>query len=154
MMWRMPKVFLGEPSTSRAADHAIRERRLEEIRDVVEQFSFALALLIAGHDAPGNTAGDDVIAKLHMELQPFLSGGDAMRPDFGAFGDLRVEGELLDPSQPVIAMLEFDDHCVRETARGRLVPSRRRRMRITMRVAVEPMHIIDCAVSEVVAQHA
>jgi hypothetical protein len=154
MRARAPKTFLGERSTSRAADHAIREQRLEAIRDAVEQFSFTLALLIAGHDAPGNSASDDVIAKLQIEIRPFLAGGEAMRPDFGAFGDLRVEGDLLDPSQPVLATLEFDDHCVRETTQGRLVPSRRRRMRMTMRVAIDPVHIIDCAVSEVAAQHA
>lgn len=147
-------MFRGERSTSRASEHALRERRLEEIRDAVEQFSYTLALLIAGQDVPGDTGSDDVIAKLQTELRPFLSGGDAMRPDFGAFGDLRVEGELLESFQPVLATLEFEDHCVRETAPGRLVPSRRRRMRITMQVAVEPVRIIGCAVSEVAAQHA
>ncbi len=70
----MPKGIFAERSTSRAADHAIRERRLEEIRDVVEQFAFSLALLIAGHDPPNTTASDEAIAKLHNEMRPFLSG--------------------------------------------------------------------------------
>jgi hypothetical protein len=147
------KMFRGERSKSRATEHALREERLGAIRDAVEQFTFTLALLIAGQDAPGDDGGDDVIVKLQAGLRPFLSGGDAMRPDFGAFGDLRVEGELLEVFQPVLATLEFDDHCVRETAHGRLVPSRRRRMRITMQVTIEPVRITDCAVSEVAPQH-
>ena len=70
-----------------------------------------------------------------------------MRPDFGAFGDLRIEGELLRPSEPVLATLEFDDRCTRETAQGQVIPTRRRRLRITMHVAVDPVRIIDCAVA-------
>ena len=72
-------------------------------------------------------------------MRPFLSG-PAMSCALisGRLVTCRVEGELLESSQPVLATLEFDDHCIRETANGRLVPSRRRRLRIAMRVAIEP----------------
>jgi hypothetical protein len=138
----------------RANDHALREERLEHIRDAVEQFTFTLGLLISGHDVPEGTSDHDLAARLQHELQPFLAHGDVMRPDFGAFGELRVEGDLLQLIDPVLATLEFDDRCVRQTAAGRLVPARRRRMRLTMRVAVAPPRVIDCLVSQVVARHA
>jgi hypothetical protein len=131
------------------SEHAAREQRLEGIRDAVEQFTYNLGLLIAGHDAEEASTDRDLLAKLQREFRPFLAAGDAMRPDFGAFGDLRIEGELLRSSHPVVATLEFDDRCARETTQGRVVPASRRRLRITMHVAVDPVRIIDCAFSDV-----
>jgi hypothetical protein len=136
-------------ASDRTNQHAIRERRLEDIRDAVEQFTFELGMLIAGHEVD-NGSGDHVLmAQLQRELQPFLEAGDAMHPDFGAFGDLRIEGDLLEPAQPVLATLEFDDRCARETASGRVVPARGRRLRVMLHIGLDPLHIIDCAVSEV-----
>lgn len=144
----------GGRRTHRAADHAQREQRLEAIRDCVEQFSFALGLMIAGHDAPPEAIAPDLMAEIRSALQPFLVEGDVMRPDFGSFGDLRVEGDLLDPAAPILAVLEFDDRCVREKADGSLVPARLRRLRLTMAVEVDPVGIVDCVVSEVTRPHA
>jgi hypothetical protein len=141
-------------AAERANDHALREERLEHISDAVEQFTFTLGLLISGHDVPADASDHALAARLQRELQPFLALGDVMRPDFGAFGELRVEGDLLQSIEPVMATLEFDDRCVRQTAAGRLVPARRRRMRLTMRVAISPPRVIDCLVSEVVERHA
>src|SRR5579864_1270059 len=76
-------------------DHARRERRLEQIRESVDQFIYALALLIAGHRVPEGAFEHDLGARLQDELQPFRAAGGVVRPDFGSFGDLRVEGELL-----------------------------------------------------------
>ena len=135
-------------SPNRLSEHAVREQRLDHIRDAVERFTYTLGLLIAGHD-PEDSADDGLTGQLQRELRPFLDAGDAMRPDFGAFGDLRIEGELLQVSMPVLATLEFDDRCARETVQGRVIPGRGRRLRVTMHVAVEPVRIIDCAVSEV-----
>jgi hypothetical protein len=131
------------------SDHALREQRLDGIRDSVEQFTYALALLIAGHDAPEDSVYHDLTTRLRRELRPFLEAGEAMRPDFGMFGDLRIEGELLKTLQPVVATLDFDDRCTRETALGRVVPPRGRRLRIIMHIAIDPVRILDCAISEV-----
>jgi hypothetical protein len=139
--------------TDRTSEHTLREERLERIRDAVEQFTYTLSLLISGHDVPVDAADHDLAVQLQRELHPFLSRGDVMRPDFGAFGDLRIEGDLLQVTDPVLATLEFDDRCVRQTAAGRLVPSRHRRLRLTMHIAVDPLRVIDCAASEVVARH-
>lgn len=132
------------------SEHALREERLEHIRDAVEHFAYTLGLVISGHDAPVDDPDHDLAARLQRELHPFLSSGDVMRPDFGPFGDLRVEADLLRFADPVLATLEFDDRCVRQTAGGRLVPARRRRLRLTMQVTGSPLRVVDCAVSEVV----
>jgi|HubBroStandDraft_6_1064221.scaffolds.fasta_scaffold00093_20 hypothetical protein len=129
--------------------HATREQRLEGIRDAVEEFTCSLALLIAGHDPPTAVADDRVTAQLQRGLRPFLDGGDVMRPDFGAFGDLRIEGELLQSTQPVLAVLEFDDRSTREIAQGQLIPARRRRLQIRMHLSIDPIRILDCAVSDI-----
>jgi hypothetical protein len=139
-------------SSERTTQHAVREQRLEAIRDAVEQFTFDLGLLIAGHELEEASREPAVMFQLQRELQPFLEAGDVMRPDFGAFGDLRIEGGLLDATEPVLATLEFDDRCARETARGQVIPSRGRRLRIALHIAVDPVHIVDCVMSEVTAR--
>jgi hypothetical protein len=132
----------------RGSEHAVRERRLDGIRDAVEQFAFDLGLVIAGHDPVAGSLNHDLTARLQGQLRPFLDAGDAMCPDFGAFGDLRIEGELLQTDEPVLATLEFDDRCARQTAQGRLVAAPGRRLRITMHITVDPPRVIGCAVSE------
>ncbi len=145
-------VTRGPGSSDRTAQHAVREQRLDGIRDAVEQFTFDLGLLIAGHELQDASRDDAVMVALERELQPFLDAGDTMRPDFGAFGDLRIEGELLDATEPVLATLEFDDRCARETAHGHVIPSRGRRLRIALHISVDPVHVIDCTISEVSAR--
>jgi hypothetical protein len=139
----------GRGSDDRLSDHALRERRLDAVRDAVEQFIYDLGLLIAGHDPPEGAGGSVLTHHLRHELQPFLGAGDVMRPDFGAFGDLRVEGSLLEATVPVLAILEFDDRCARETAEGRVVPARGRRLRMTLHVELEPTRVTECAFADV-----
>ena len=130
-----------------SAGDDIRERRLEELRDTVEQFTFSLGLLLAGHDPEfGATATPELRARLEAAVEPFLASGDAMRPDFGAYGELHVEGDLLLHDQPVTALLEFDDRSMRETADGRLLPAPRRRIRLELRLSIQPCRIEDCAI--------
>lgn len=149
-MSRWRTALRGSPGTvDPLSDHAVREQRLDSIRDTVEQFTYDLGLLIAGHEAASKSTALGLSTQLQRELRPFLDAGDAMRPDFGAFGDLQVEGELLETSRPVLATLEFDDRCARETVDGRIVPARGRRLQLTLRLALDPVHVIDCAVSEV-----
>jgi hypothetical protein len=131
----------------------VREARLEQVRDAVDDFAYGLALLLAGHEPSEVPEGDGVGRRLHGVMRTFFARGDVMRPDFGPFGDLRVEGDLLQASEPVLTTLEFDDRSVLQTARGRLIPARRRRVRLVMRVTLEPSRVVDCVVSEVVARH-
>ena len=147
-MWQ-PTLKSGRGSGDRSSDHAVREQQLETVRDAVEQFTYDLGLLIAGHDASSESSDRELTSQLQRQLRPFLDVGDAMRPDFGAFGDLRIEGDLLQSSLPVLATLEFDDRCARETADGRVVPARGRRLRATLEVALDPVHIVDCRIADV-----
>jgi hypothetical protein len=147
-MWK-PTLKGGRGSAERASDHAVREQRLESIRDAVEQFTYDLGLLIAGHDVSSESSDRELTSQLQRQFRPFLDAGDAMRPDFGAFGDLRIEGDLLQSSRPVLATLEFDDRCAREMADGRVVPARGRRLRATLEVAVDPVHIVACHIADV-----
>ncbi|HEY4868411.1 MAG TPA: hypothetical protein VII79_00245 [Candidatus Dormibacteraeota bacterium] len=70
-----------------------------------------------------------------------------MRPDFGAYAELRVDGDLLDVDRHVKAVLEFEDRSMRETFDGRLLPVPRRRVRLTMTVRLEPCVVEDCIVA-------
>lgn len=153
MIRRLTALRAGQRANTRLTDHAIREQRLDQVRDAVDDFVYRLGLLIAGHDPSEAATGDEVETRLRDVVRPFLARGDLMRPDFGPFGDLRVEGELLQTSTPVLTTLEFDDRCVRQTARGRLIPARRRRVRMVMHVTLDPARVVDCAVSEVVGRH-
>ncbi len=153
MIGRLAALRRGARAADRVSDHALREQRLEQVRDAVDDFAYRLGLLIAGHEPPDDGSGDAVQARLRGVLRPFLDGGDVMRPDFGPFGDLRVEGDLLRTSDPVLTTLEFDDRCVRQTARGRLIPAQRRRVRLVMRVTLDPARVIDCEVSAVPARN-
>jgi hypothetical protein len=147
-MWR-PTLKRRRGAAERSSDHAVREQRLESIRDAVEHFTYDLGLLIAGHDATSEWSDRELTLQLQRQLRPFLDAGDAMRPDFGAFGDLRIEGDLLQSSQPVMATLEFDDRCARETGDGRVVPARGRRLRATMDVAIDPVQVVGCRIVDI-----
>jgi hypothetical protein len=136
------------------SDHALRERRLEDIRDAVEEFAYGLAQIMAGHDIVSATADHSLTHRVRTVVEPFLSRGDVMRPDFGPFGDLRVEGDLLQKTKPLLATLDFDDRCVRQTPEGRLLPARRRRLRLVMQVTADPERVIDCCFSEVIPRSA
>lgn len=153
MISRLATLRRGARTARRVSDHALREQRLEQVRDAVDEFAYTLGLLMAGHDPPGECAESAVELQLHKALGPFLAGGDVMRPDFGSFGDLRIEGDLLQTEEPVLTTLEFDDRCVRQTPRGRLIPAQRRRLRLVMRVTLDPPRVIDFAMSEVLTRN-
>jgi hypothetical protein len=132
----------------RAAADERRELRLDAVRDVVERFSYGLALLMAGRDTDLEDYTEPALAlRLRSAMTPFLASGDAMRPDFGAFGELRVDGDLLADETPIEAVLEFDDRSFRETADGRLLAPPRQRIQLRLRIALEPCQVIDCALT-------
>ncbi len=111
----------------------IREQRLDQIRQLAERFTYDLALLIAGHPVELESyVTAQAAARLRGSLEPFLASGDAMRPNFGEYGELRVEGNLLAFDRPIHAHIEFDDQSVRETAEGEFVSTGKRRMLLTL----------------------
>jgi hypothetical protein len=134
-------------SNDRSQDE-LREQRLERIKDAVEQFTFGLGLIMAGQppDFSGVVA-PGLCERVHSALAPFRDSGELMRPDFGAYAELRVDGDLLDIEHNVKAVLEFEDRSMCETHDGRLLPVPRRRVRITMSLRLEPCVVEDCTVA-------
>lgn len=133
-------------SRRRALADEIRERRLAECRRTVEAFVFGVGLLIAGHDAElDGCATRSVVTRMQGALEPFLSTGETMRPDFGSHGELRIDGDLLDLGKPLNAWVEFEDRSMRQSG-GRLVPGPRRRIRIALKLSVQPCQVIDVTV--------
>ena len=132
----MPPLFrkkaASAPSGGPSADE-IREQRLEDIKALAERFTYDLGLLIAGHavELEAYVAANPA-ARLRASLEPFLASGDAMRPNFGEYGELRIEGNLLSVDTPIHAHVEFEDQSVRETVTGDLVPLPRRRMLLSL----------------------
>ncbi|MFN2568000.1 MAG: hypothetical protein ABR564_00135 [Candidatus Dormibacteria bacterium] len=127
---------LGRGSTpSGPTADELRDRRLQSIKELAERFVFDLGLLMAGHPATlEEYVSAAAASRLRASLEPFLATGDAMRPNFGEYGELRVEGDLLRDDRCLNADVDFTDHSVRETSEGNLLPARRRRMRLTLTI--------------------
>lgn len=132
-------------TSSRLGDE-IRERRLGECRRTVEAFVVGLAEIMAGHasDLEG-CARRGLVVRLRGALGPFLASGAVLRPDFGTHGELRVDGDLLDAGRPVDAWVEFDDRSMLEID-DQLTAVPRRRIRLRIRLAVQPCEVTDLAV--------
>jgi hypothetical protein len=138
-------------ASQQAVDRA-RDERLGSIRQLLDGFTFQLALLIAGHEADLESFADTHIAlQLRSRVAPFVESRAVVRPDFGAYGELRLDGDLLDDAALIAARLEFDDKSVQETSDGRLVPSPRRRVQLCMQLALTPpkvvgleIHLLNC----------
>jgi hypothetical protein len=128
-LFRRRTVEIGPSAT----DDDLREQRLDDIKKLAERFTYDLGLLIAGHPVELETyVAPGPAQRLIASLEPFLASGDAMRPNFGEYGELRVEGDLLNTHDAVRAHIEFDDQSVRETSSGDLIPIPRRRMLLTL----------------------
>ena len=124
-----------------------RERRLAECRTTVEDFVFGLGRLMAGHEPHlENCASQDLVFRLRAALEPFLRSGDALRPDFGSHGELRVDGDLLDAAVPLQAWVEFEDRSMRQSGE-RLFPVPRRRIRVQLVLSVQPCQVTDISVA-------
>lgn len=124
-----------------------RERRLSECRSTVEDFVFGLGRLMAGHEPHlQHCATDDLVFRLRAALEPFLRTGDALRPDFGSHGELRVDGDLLDAAAPLRAWVEFEDRSMRQSGE-RVFPVPRRRIRVQLVLSVQPCQVTDISVA-------
>jgi hypothetical protein len=137
-----------EDDSSRLDD--LREQRLDDIKALAERFTYDLGLLMAGHDVNFEEyVNPPVAARLRASMEPFLATGDAMRPNFGEYGDLRVEGDLAGGRDPVMAYVEFEDQSIRETAGGDLIPVPRHRMNLTLTIDPTCRGILDALLAPV-----
>ncbi len=113
---------------------------LAAVARIVERFLFDYARVFAGHPVTLETYVDTVAAaKLRDAAEPVLATGDAMRPNFGSWGDMAVTEE---PDR-VIAEVEFEDRSIREDAAGDPVEAREQRMRMTVVVDLECTRVED-----------
>lgn len=129
----MPPLFRKKTDLGGPTQDEVRERRLDAVKQLAERFTYDLGLLIAGHPVRLEDYVEPGAAqRLRASIEPFLATGDAMRPNFGEYGELRVEGNLLADTAPIYAHVEFDDQSVRETANGDLIPMGKRRMLLSL----------------------
>ena len=129
----MSPLFGKKVENQGPTDDDIREMKLDNIKAICEKFVYDLGLVIAGHTVRLEEYVNPTAAtKLINSVEPFLASGDAMKPNFGEYGELRVEGNILDNTQPIFAYIHFDDLSIRETASGELVPTPRRKMLLTL----------------------
>jgi len=145
----MRAIPMPRPTHQRAAARdRLREEQLDAVTEIVDRFLYDLGRIMAGHLVDLEPYVDRPVARAVCEsLQPFLDSGHVLRPDFGPYGELRVEGDLLAPEQPVIATVEFEDRSTRETPEGRVAVTSRRRIRVRMRISLDPACVIEVAVS-------
>lgn len=120
----------------RAALDQLREERLESVTALTDRLLFDLARLIAGHavDLDGYVSRR-LTAEIRESMRPLLEAGSVIRPDFGPYAELRVEGDLLNADAPVDISVQFEDRSTRENADGTLQASPRRRIHIQFRIA-------------------
>lgn len=117
--------------------------RLDIIKELAERFTYDLGLLIAGHDtALADYVDGRAAARLQEGVEPFLASGEAMRPDFGEYAELRILGDLSSASL-VESVVEFEDRSVRETVDGRLLSTAARRLQLTLMVDLAAKRVLD-----------
>lgn len=122
---------------------ARRSRRVGEVMRLVERFVYDLGLLIGGH--PGDLDAyvePGVRARLRAALTPTVTGGST-RPDFGEYAQLRIEGDLLDLSESVRAVVEFDDRSTRADGHGGVMMRSRRRVRLELLLDPAVASVLD-----------
>lgn len=118
-------------------DDARRSRRVAAVLRLVERFVYDLGLLIAGHVVDLDPYVEGCAAsRLRAALEPSRTALGVVRPDFGEYAQVRIEGDLLDLTAAVEAVAEFDDRSTRTDGRGTTVARSRRRVRV--RLVLDP----------------
>jgi hypothetical protein len=129
----------------------LREKKVDQIKALAERFIYDLGLFIAGHDVNfGEYLSAPVVDRFNQSVAPFRASGDIMRPNFGDFGDMRIQGNLLDSHMPVLAHIEFDDQSVRETKEGDVIPQPKRHMLLNLVIEPDLAHIRDAVLQPAV----
>ncbi|HEY8755366.1 MAG TPA: hypothetical protein VIN65_03315 [Candidatus Dormibacteraeota bacterium] len=120
-----------------ADDDARRSQRVAEVLGLIERFVYDLGLLIAGCVVDLHTYVEmSAASRLRSALEPARTVVGMVRPDFGEYAQVRIEGDLLDLSASVRAVVEFDDRSTRSDGPGGSVARSRRRIRV--RLVLDP----------------
>jgi hypothetical protein len=132
---------LRRPNTRNDVDTR-RTERVTQVLELVERFVYDLGLLMSGEPVEFAEYVDAASAtRLHEAVRPALDAGTRTRPDFGEYAQVRIEGNLLDVSLPVRAVVDFDDRSTRLDEDGFAAVHSRRRVRLQL--------LIDHALSRV-----
>jgi hypothetical protein len=125
-------------------EDARRSRRVAEVLQLVEQFVYDLGLLIAGRavDLDGYVEAA-VATRLRAALAPARTSRGVMHPDFGEYAQVRIEGNLLDLSRAVRAVVEFDDRSTWSDRDGGVVRRSRRRVRLCLTLDPAVTTVLD-----------
>ena len=125
-------------------DDDARSRRVAEVMTVVERFVYDLGLMSAGASVDLERYVDPAAAaRLRHALRPAVGADVSTRPDYGEYAQLRIEGDLLDPDVPVLAVVELDDRSTRVDASGHAVVRLRRRLRLLLVLDPESTRVLD-----------
>lgn len=121
-----------------------RGRRSALVMEIVDRFVFDLGLLVSGStvDLDGYVAPGPA-SRLRDAAQPGLGGTLTTQPDFGEYAQVRIEGDLLDVTAPVRAVVEFEDRSTRVDHQGRAVARIRRRVRLLLLLDPGIARVID-----------
>jgi len=123
---------------------ARRSRRVAEVSQLVERFVYDLGLIIAGRVVHLEHYVEAAVARrLRDALEPALAAGAVTRPDFGEYAQLRIEGDLLDLSESVRTVVEFDDRSTRSDGRGEVMARSRRRVRLHLLIDPAITTVLD-----------
>jgi len=79
-------------------------------------------------------------------VAPFLASGDALRPDFVAFGNLRIEGDLLSSEKPVDACSSSTIGAFASRRAACHGAAATAAFSCSLQITHEPCRVVDCAV--------
>jgi hypothetical protein len=130
--------------TSRSDLDSRRAQRVALVLELVERFVYDLGLVIAGE--PVDLAGyvEAVpAARLCEAVRPALSSGVRTRPDFGEYAQVRIEGDILETSVPMVVIVEFDDRSTRLDDEGFAAFQSRRRVRLHLLLDGAAARVLD-----------
>jgi hypothetical protein len=93
---------------------AERRQRVTKVLALAEQFVYDLGLVIAGEQVDlSDYLEREPADRLRDAVRPALDAGAVISPDFGEYAQVRIQGDLLDRSIPLWAIVEFDDRSTR-----------------------------------------
>ena len=122
----------------------MRAARVTQVLALVDRFVYDLGRLIAGETVDLAEYVDAAcVERLRGAVQPALRAGTATRPDFGEYAQVRIEGDLLDVSHPVLTVVEFEDRSTRLDADGFAAVHLRRRVRLRLLLDNSLSRVID-----------
>lgn len=116
----------------------LRERRVGLVMVLAERFLHDLGIMLAGEvDGFDEYVSADTVRAVRGAVQPFLAGDAVLRPDFGEYAHLTIEGNLADTVAPVVAHVDFENRSQALRPDGTIIATPRRPLRLTLVLAAD-----------------